>query len=161
MNFRISLFSARLGRGLLAAVVVLAGMLPGIPCCCGSIPCCGSPDENGLCAVDLSQECCCCNQTGSINSPEADCYCSKTSQNPSARGPGTCRCNERPVTEAVVIHDQRDEQHQDRSRWLTEPCPFIEVSESLATEELCIGQQDRIDPCAHNLRQAILCVWRN
>ena len=161
MDSRSPSISTRFGRGLLAAVVVLAGMMPGIPCCCGSMPRCESPDEKGLSAVDPAQECCCCKQTDNINDPTSVCCCSAASQNPGAACQSSCRCAERPATKAVMAQDRRNRQEQDRSSWITVPGSIVCVSETLTTHRLRAEQQFRGDPCSHNLTQAILCVWRN
>lgn len=130
MDSRVLSIPARIIRGLLAAVSVFASLLPGVPCCGASPSCCDS------------------------------CSCSQAEVNRGAFFPETCCCAERPVTNGIVSNDHRDAQKQDRNTWLAESSPSADQPASLTLDTIRLEPRICCNPSAHNLRQAILCVWR-
>lgn len=161
MDSRLLSIPARINRGLLAAVCVFAGMLPSVPCCCASLACCELQGATSCSAVESTQKYCCCQESVRLGDSESACSCSKASANPGALFAGLCCCTERPATNAVVAVDHRDAQKRDRNDWLAEFSPFADPPASLTLDNIRSGPQCCCDSCAHNLRQAILCVWRN
>ena len=161
MDSRILSVAAEINRGLLAAVCVFASMLPGVPCCCASLACCELQGATRCSAVESRQESCCCQESNRPGDSESDCSCSKASANPGALFAGLCCCAERPAANAVVADDHRDAQKRDRNDWFAELSPFVNPPASLMLDDVQSGPQCCRDPVAHNLRQAILCVWRN
>lgn len=151
---------ARIIRGLLAAVFVVSNLCHGSACCCASRPCGRLQNEARCCNVEAAQGCC-CQQSSDNELANSTCCCSKTSQQSSAGCQGTCHCSGSPLTEAVIALPQRIQQEQVQNAWLTDFNPLATNATSIARVERRPGQQFRSDPCAHNLRQAILCVWRN
>lgn len=161
MNSRTLTIPTRITRGLLAAVFVLSSLFHGGSCCCASLTCGGSQDDGGCCAVQATQGCCCCQQASDDELANSMCCCSKTSPRPNTSCPGTCHCSASPLTEAVVTAPQRIQQKHIQTIWLTDFNAPVRVSASIAKVDLRPEQQFPGNPCAHNLRQAILCVWRN
>ena len=159
METRILTIPARILRGLLAAVFVMISCCHGGSCCCASLSCGGSQDIGGCCVRDATQGCCC--QQPSNELANSTCCCSKTSQQSNPGCQGTCHCSEPPLTEGVIAAPQRIQQKQVQSTWLTDFNAPIRMSASIASVDLRPEQQFARDPCAHNLRQSILCVWRN
>lgn len=161
MNSRIRTIANRINRGLLAVVSVFAGILSGSPCCCASFSCCESQSATRCTAVESTQECCCCQESNRTDDSGLTCNCPKTSANAGSLLPETCCCAERPATNAVMADDHRDAQKRDRNSWFAEFSPFVNPPASLKLDDARSGPQSCHDPCSHNLRQAILCVWRN
>jgi len=159
METRILTIPARILRGLLAAVCVMSSCFHGGSCCCASLCCGGSQDIGGCCTVQATQGCCC--QQPSDELANSTCCCSKTSQQSNPGCQGTCHCSEPPPTEGVIVAPQRIPQKHVQTIWLTDFNAPVRMSALSASVELRLGQQFPGDPCAHNLRQAILCVWRN
>lgn len=160
MNTRTPTISDQMQSGLLAAVIVVSNLLHIAPCCCASAQCGGSLDAGGCCAAETTQECCCCDQASADESASSTCCCSTTSQHSGAGCPGTCHCVSSP-TEAIIVAPQRFEQEDDQNSWVTDFNAPVRISAAVASVELRTDLQFPEDPCAHNLRQAILCVWRN
>lgn len=161
MDSQILSIPSRISRGLLAGVCVIASLLADVPCGCASLSCCLSQDVTGGAAAESTQECCCCQQSDKPEDSEFACRCSKASSNPGAFFPGTCCCDERPVTNGVLAGDHRNAQKRDRNDWLADFSLFVRLPAALTLTALRSDPQRRSDSIAHNLRQAILCVWRN
>jgi hypothetical protein len=161
MNSRTPTISDRMQSGLLAAVFVVSNLFHIAPCCCASVACGGSLDAGFCCAAETTQECCCCDQASADDSASSTCCCSTTSQHSGASCPGTCDCSVSSPTEAIIVAPQRFEQELDQNSWVTDFNTPVRISANIASVELRTDLQFPEDPCAHNLRQAILCVWRN
>ena len=160
MESRILTITTRILRGLLAAVFVVGNVFHGGSCCCAS-SCSESRDGGECCAIEAIQLCCCCQKPSDDKLAQSTCCCSKTSPQSDTRCPGTCHCSASPPTEGVITATQRIPQKQVQTIWLTHINFHVGMSESSAGVEHRPEQQSPGDPCAHNLRQAILCVWRN
>ena len=161
MDSQVLSIPARINRGLLAAVFVIASLLPGVPCCCASASCCESMDATSCAAVESNQQCCCCQESGATAGSEIACTCSKASVNSGAGFSGTCCCVERPAPNSVLVANHRDVQKRDRNHGLVDFTPVADPPVLLALDDIQSGFQRQRDPYTHNLRQAILCVWRN
>jgi hypothetical protein len=160
MESHIITIPAQIKRGLLAVVFVMSNLFYGGPCCCASLSCGASQDEDHCCTVEATQGCCCCQQPSDDELASSTCCCSKTSQQSSTGCPGTCHCCESPLTEGIVAGPHRIQQEQVQKTWLTDFNQPAHISTSIASVEPRPEQQFPRDPCDHNLRQAILSVWR-
>ena len=150
MNTQSDIFSSRFHRGLLSAVFLIGMMLPGTACCCSS------QSGSKCCLGDSLQDCCCCDRCGET---EMACCCHQPqSSNPSL--PDFCCCVERPTTDGIVAQHQRIELTRQPSLWLA-VAPLNDSSIPSLTQAIRTDARCLRDPCAHNLRQAILCAWRN
>ena len=152
---------AQLSRGLLATTFVLSSLFHGAPCCCSSLCCGESLGEDGCSTtVEESQGCCCCQQSPHEESASSAC-CSTTPPQSDNSCQGSCQCVEIPVAEGIVAAPERIEKREVKKDWLTDFKPLADFPESIAGVELRAEHRFRRDPCAHNQRQANLCVWRN
>ena len=165
MNSQILTSATRILRGLFAAVFVVCNLFHGGSCCCDSLSCCESQDD-GCCDIKTTQKSCCCQKPSDSQLAKPTCCCAGTSPQSSACCEGICQCSEPSVTVGIVATHQRIERKQVEKKsvdktWLTDFGPLTSDSKSFANVDLRRDQQFPGDPCAHNLRQSILCVWRN
>ena len=160
MESRLLSIPAKITRALLAVVCVMSNLFHAGGCCCASPPCGISQGEERCCAVEANKGCC-CQQSPDVEIANSACCCSQTSQQSSAGCQGTCRCSASPLTEGIIAAPQRILPKQDQKTWLADFMPLVRISTSNASVELRPQQQCPGDPRAHNLRQSILCVWRN
>lgn len=151
----------RIMRGLLAVVFVVSNWFHGGSCCCASPSCGVSQDKDRCCAVEATQGCCCCRQSSDGELENSACGCSQTSPQSSTGCTGTCHCSASPLKEGIIAKPQHVQQKQDQKTWLTDFMPLAMISTANASVKLQPEQQCPGDPCADNLRQSILCVWRN
>ncbi len=153
----------RIIRGLLAVVFVVSNWFHG-GCCCWAAASCGiTQDEDRCCSTDAIEGCCCCHQSSDGELANSTCCCSETSQQSSTGCPGACHCSASPLTEGIIAAPHRIQQKKDQQTWLTDfnSNPLQRISNSIVSTDLRLGPQYPGEPCAHNLRQSILCVWRN
>ncbi len=153
--------ATQITRGLLAAVFVLSSLFHGGSCCCASLSCGESQDDGGCCAIEAHGCCCCCQQPSDDELANSTCGCSRTSSPSNTGCPGTRHCSASPLTEGVIVAPQRIQQKHVQTIGLTDFKAPVRMSASSGSAEVRPEHQFPGDPCAHNLRQAILCVWRN
>jgi len=151
----------RIMRGLLAVVFVVSNWFHSGSCCCASPSGGVTQDDGRCCAVEATRGCCCSQPTADDELADSTCCCSKTSQQSSPGCQGACHCSASPLTEGIIAAPQRIQQKQDQKTWLTDFMPLAGISTANACVELRPEQKCPVDPRAHNLRQSILCVWRN
>lgn len=151
----------QLSRGLLATVFVLGGVCHGAPCCCSSFSCGESQGEDKCSPVDDGEGCCCCEHSSDEKLAGPTCCCSSTPPQSVNGCHGSCHCVDIPVTEGVVAASERTEKRKVEYDWLTDFKPIATFPGPIASVELRAEHHFRRDPCAHNQRQANLCVWRN
>lgn len=159
---------AQFSRGLLATVLVLSSLYHEAPCCCTSpdsgesqgIGCCASVD--GSCSpVADGEACCCCQHAPDEDSTASTDGCSNTPSQPDNRCQGCCHCIEMPVTEGIIATPERIDKSVVGNVWLTNFNPFATFPPSITSGELRAAHGLLRISCAHNQRQATLCVWRN
>jgi hypothetical protein len=160
VDSRILSIPVRVGRALLAAIFFVCGMLPGTSCCCGSR--CGDLSQGERSCCNSESDCsCCCRQSGNPNTSGDACCFSKQSEDTGATTTTDCCCLVSPVTYGIVDGVAQPDTKQDLSVWQNAIATAVDFTKPPATERLRSNVENRRDPCAHNLRQAILCVWRN
>jgi hypothetical protein len=145
------IFSTGFHRGLLSAVFVIGMMLPATACCCSSSA------ISKCCLADTQQDCCC---DRASDCGEAELACCHSPQSSEPDSPCSCCCVERPATDGIVAQHQRIELKHLQILWLA-ATPLSDASIASLTQAFEGNAHYSRDPCAHNLRQAILCVWRN
>ena len=168
MVFAALTIPAQLSRGLLATVFVLSSLYHGTPCCCTSSDsgetqgndCCASVDD-GCAPVADSEVCCCCQHAPDEDLTVSTCCCSNTPPQSDNRCQGCCHCVEIPVTEGIIATPERIHKRVVGKVWLTDLDPLAGFPVSISCGKLRVADEFLHIPCAHNQRQATLCVWRN
>jgi hypothetical protein len=153
--------AGQLSRGLLAAIFALSGLYHGSPCCCSFLSCGETQENDCRSPLEDNEGCCCCQHSPDEDLTASSCCCSSTPPQSGNSCQGPCHCVQIPATEGIVATPERIEKREVKKDWLTDFKPTGTFPESIASVELRAEHQFRRDPCAHNQRQANLCVWRN
>ena len=151
----------QLSRGLLATLFTLSSLYHGAPCCCSTLSSGESHGEDCCSPVEVGEGCCCCQRSPEEELAGPTCCCSNTPPQSGNSCQGSCHCVEIPVTEGIVAKLERIENRKVEHDWPTDFKPIATFRGPIASVELRVEHQFRRDPCAHNQRQANLCVWRN